>query len=274
MKCRYRFRVQGRLKLSVNVPVSCRGWTFKLEAVGGLITHVVVIVPLPRREDWPLIQRDPAPGVAAHIQPKTPHLPFIQRELRSLQGLLARSIIAADSATDIEIPLTFFRRGMLDLYNHDYIEAIYDFYFVLETLFADGKFKTAAVLKAFRNSNQLCSSVKRALTDPGPILTGNKRSHEDFKRKYGRISVDQALEGIVEVRGHLHHHTSKRRDTWHPDDQRHFECDALFLQTVTYNIVFELAEPYLYAEEVINAYEDLVQRHREHRSRQSDGEAR
>jgi hypothetical protein len=181
MKCSYRFRDHGRIRPSVNAPVPCRGWTFELQTSNGLVTHVVVVVPLPRRDDWPLIRRDPAPGVKAEILPKTPHLPSIQRELRALQGLLslfglhsieldspeiewlpesdeeradlhlfsfkfsaaepvpdneisplsfdllARSIIASDAATDIEVPLNFFRRGMLDAYDRNYIEAIHDF---------------------------------------------------------------------------------------------------------------------------------------------------
>src|SRR4030095_4562378 len=89
MKCRYRFPVHGRLRMSVNLPVPARGWVFEFDTDAGIITHVQVTVPLPRREDWPLIERDPAPGVKAKIEPRTPHLPFIQRELRTLQGLLA-----------------------------------------------------------------------------------------------------------------------------------------------------------------------------------------
>jgi len=135
--------------------------------------------------------------VKADIFFKMDHLPFIKRELRSLQGLLslfglhsidfdefkefevewlpdndeekanldifsmakksvpvpdgqipqlpfdifARAVMAADAAADIEVPMNFFRRGMLDLYDGNYIEAIYDFYFILETVFGEGKFK-------------------------------------------------------------------------------------------------------------------------------------
>jgi hypothetical protein len=82
--------------------------------------------------------------------------------------VLARAIFAADAATDIEIPLNVFRRGMLDVSERNYIEAIYDFYFILETLFGEGKFKSAAVSNAFLDSSQLRSCVERAVADPGP----------------------------------------------------------------------------------------------------------
>ncbi len=284
---------------------------FELDAKAGIITHVLVTVPLPRRDDWPVIEQDPAPGVKAQIQPRTPHLPFIQRELRALQGLLAifglhsielenpevrwlpeseeersqlhifaykitreplpdsavqplqfdvlaRAIIAADAATDIEIPLNFFRRGMLDVDERNYIEAIYDFYFILETLFGEGKFKTDAVSTAFLNSSQLRSCVQRGITDPGPMIMLDARIRGSFAQTYGKMSVENAIDKMIELRGYLHHHTSKRRGIWNPEDQHLYEIDALFFQTVTYNVIVAIAEPYLYSPDVIRAYEDLV----------------
>ena len=297
--------------MSAGIPVPVRGWVFEFEAKAGIITHVQVTVPLPGRDDWPVIERDPAPGVKAQIQPRTPHLPFIQRELRALQGLLAlfglhsielenpevrwlpeseeersqlhifsykitreplpdsavqplqfdvlaRAIIAADAATDIEIPLNFFRRGMLDVNERNYIEAIYDFYFILETLFGEGKFKTDAVSTAFLGSSQLRSCVQRGITDPGPMIMLDARIRGSFAQTYGKMSVENAIDKMIELRGYLHHHTSKRRGIWNPEDQHRHEIDALFLQTVTYNVIFAIAEPYLYSPDVIRAYEDLV----------------
>jgi hypothetical protein len=315
MKCRYRFPVHGRIRPSVNMPVPSRGWTVEFKTTGGLVTHIDVIVPLPRREDWPVIHKDPEPGIKAHVEPKTPHLPWIQRELRALQGLLAlfglrsieldapeitwlpeseeersqlhlfsykreteplpddqvaslsfdllaRAVIAADAATDIEVPLNFFRRGMLDVYERNYIEAIYDFYFILETVFGEGKFRKAAVSNAFLSSDQLRSCVQRALSDPGPMITYDRRIRTQFEQSYGRMAVEEAVERIIELRGYLHHHTVKRRDIWHPEDQRRYEVDALFLQVVTYNVVFAIAERYLWDEGVVHAYEELAKRYR------------
>jgi hypothetical protein len=291
-----------------------RGWIFELEAPAEIITDVLLTVPVPRREDWPVIQPDPAPGVSANIRWSTPALPFVQRELRALQGLLslfglhsiemerpevrwipesedersqlhifsykataqpladeevwpmpfdvlARAILAADAATDIEIPLNFFRRGMLDVYEQHYIEAIYDFYFILETLFGKGKFKSAAVSSAFLDSSQLRSCVERAVADPGPMIMLDSRARTTLERSYGKLSVEDAIGKMVELRGYLHHHTSKRRGIRNPEEQHKYEIDALFFQTVTYNVIFAIAEPYLDNEAVIRAYEDLVKRH-------------
>lgn len=95
------------------------------------------------------------------------------------------------------------------------------------------------------------------------MLTHDRRTREEFQRSYRSLNVEQVLEKIFDLRGRLHHHTQKRRGTWHPDEQHRFEPDALFLQAVTYNVVFKLAEPYLWAEEVVNAYEELERRYRD-----------
>lgn len=314
MKCRYRFSVEGRIRPSVNIPIPARGWLFEFKTENGFVTHIEVTVPLPREEDWPSIQENPADGIRLHINPKTPHLPWIQRELRSLQGLLgifglrsihldksdvqwipesederrklalhsfssrseqlpdeqipplsfdlmARAVLASDAASEIEVALNFFRRGMLDVYSNNYIEAIYDFYFVLESEFCDGKFKKAAILNSFLESSVLQSHVQQAIADPGLMLQ-DKRTREQFANTYARMTAKEALVRIVELRGFLHHHTAKRRDSWHPDDQRRYEVDALFLQSVAYNAVFGLAERYLWDTAVVSEYEALAKKYR------------
>ena len=280
------------------------------------MTHVVVEVPLPDRKDWPTAQPSQSPGIKADIETKTPHLPFVLKELRTIQGLLsmfglhsfdlkshevewvpesdeekealpvysfkhsfeslkdeeipvlpfefiARSIIAADAAAEIEVPLNFFRRGMLDMYDRNYIDAVYDFYFVLENLFAGGKFRKPAVLNAFRNSDQLRLCVEEALSEPGLMINQADRTREEFRSRYGSASVEKVLEMIFDLRGNLHHHTQKQRESWHPDDQHQFECDAMFLQKVVFNVISDLAKPYLWNENVTMANEKLARNHRE-----------
>lgn len=314
MKCRYRFTVEGRIRPSVNVPVSARGWLFEFGTKKGFVTHIDVTVPIPREEDWPSIQKNPAESIKLHINLTTPNLPWIQRELRSLQGLLgifglhsihldnpdvkwipesederrklalhsfsskseplqddqipplsfdlmARAVLASDAASEIEVALNFFRRGMLDVYSNSYIEAIYDFYFVLESEFGDGKFKKSAILNSFLESPALQSHVQRAIAEPSLMLQ-DKRTREQFANTYAKMTVEEALDRIIKLRGFLHHHTAKRRENWHPDDQHHYEVDALFLQSVAYNTVFDLAERYLRDAAVVSEYEALVKKYR------------
>jgi hypothetical protein len=68
--------------------------------------------------------------------------------------LLARSVLAGNAAYEIEMPLSFFRHGLIDLRDRQYIEAIYDFYFVLDTMCAEGTFKARDQKKAFEGRHQ------------------------------------------------------------------------------------------------------------------------
>jgi hypothetical protein len=53
--------------------------------------------------------------------------------------LVARCILGARKRQNTQASLCFFRHGVEDLLHRRYVEAFYDFYFVLETRFANGK---------------------------------------------------------------------------------------------------------------------------------------
>ncbi len=178
-------------------------------------------------------------------------------------SLIACAIFAAEAATDKDVPLNFFRRGMLDVYSRNYIEAIYDFYFILESEFGEGKFKQAEILTAFLSSNSLVSFVQQAISDPSLMLQSNASIRTQFTNSYGKLTVKEALDKIIKLRGDLHHHTVKRRDNWHPEDQHRYEIDALFMQSVTFNAIFSIVDRYLSDVTVLNQYEELCLKHTE-----------
>jgi hypothetical protein len=175
--------------------------------------------------------------------------------------LLARSVLAAGSASEVEIPLNFFRRGMLDVYSRNYIEAFYDFFFILESEFAEGKFHQRDVLIRFQRSSVLRASVERAIGNPSLMLRENA-IRERFAGSYANMNVDEALARIVERRGFFHHHTKKDMHRWHPEDQLRYEVDALFLQSVALNVVMGLARPFVSDSDVVSQYEALAKRTR------------
>jgi hypothetical protein len=311
MKCRYRFPVKGRIMLDISHPISASGWIFECEIDNRFVKYIAVTVPLVDKEQWPTIHKNQSSETKLEIELKLHHLPFVKRELRSLQGLLslfglrsidfdklevtwvpdteeeraylhitqwkkelepipdrvfkpfpfdvfARSIIAADAATEIEVPMNFFRRGMIDMEEGNYIEAIYDFYFILETAFGGGKFKKKEISEVFRKSPKLRNCIKNAITDPGPSITSNAKLKTKFDQTYGLLSEEDVINKIVELRGFLHHHNQKRRGMWHPDNPDPFELDALVMQDIAYNIVFSMAKEFLWNEDVVRAYNVLI----------------
>jgi hypothetical protein len=308
MRCKFTFRVDGTLTLAENFPIETKFYRYEFIREQNLVTHLAVSLPVPNKSDWPEVVPNPAPGVKLELRVNTPHLPFVQLELRTLQGalapygvraidieeplvewlpeneeerlqigfnnysrrstrpdpnrfmsvpfdLIARAVIATDKLMEFETPLNFFRRGCRDIEDRQYVDAIYDFYFVLETLFSNGKFKTSAVVEEFLGSRELCAAVDLLLTDPGPIFTMNKTILAEFARTYRPLGREKLIEKLVELRGFLHHHTLKRKGIWKPEWQKIYELDALLFQGVAYNVVFGILRRFLWSQDVIDAFQ-------------------
>jgi len=311
MRCVYRFSVEGKIHPEAVHPVNTKFYRYEFGLGAGFITEIIVSVAVSNRTEWPLITPNPAPGVRFQINMHSPHLPFIQHELRTLQGilsifglrsidvynpktewkpdtaeerqalqlfayererkeltaaeafplkfdLLARAVLAADSAEKIQAPLNFFRRGMRELYDRQFIEAIRAFFFVVETVYGQGKFKKAALVKALLSSRELVNHVTHAVSDWHASPLVETRLRGALQERYGNASVDNLIERFVELRGEVHHHTPKRKGVWNPEYQERYEVEALLLQAVGFNVIFALLEPHMWSNEVMSQYQRLM----------------
>jgi hypothetical protein len=154
-------------------------------------------------------------------------------------AVVARSIVAAQSASDLEIPLGFFRKGKNDLFERRYIDAIYDFYFVLETMFSNGKTKNYQVKEEFKKSHSLLSFTQNVLKDGEESLfrrSGRQNLVDAFRRKYASGTPEQFLDNIVELRGFLHHHSGRNARIWNPMVECDYEMDAVLLGDLCFKI--------------------------------------
>jgi hypothetical protein len=144
----------------------------------------------------------------------------------------------------LEVPLSFCRKGLWDLKERRFIEAFYDFYFMLETLFAQGHSRTKVVKELFKGSPTLRAAVERALNayEREPKTAELKRA---FRQKYHRRSVDQVIDHLVNLRGFLHHHSLGTPGIWHPEGHSEYEIDALVIGRVAFELGFALAAPYV-----------------------------
>jgi hypothetical protein len=173
--------------------------------------------------------------------------------------IVARLVLSAPRSRNIEIALGFHRKGRQDIREERFIEAFYDFYFMIESLFGEGKFKNSAVVGAFSNNSALTSQIEKAKQEP--IFLGAlsreplqiRRAHE----KYLSRTPDQILAHIVELRGYLHHHSSSRPGIWHPDDHSDYKADALFMQVLCYQIAFSISEPIVFSKKTLAEYVEV-----------------
>jgi len=147
------------------------------------------------------------------------------------QGGLQK-VLADPSYQSLTIPKAFWREGIAEFHQLRYIQAFYNFYFILEDFYADGAFTKAETLRRFRKSREFTAITEAA------IKTFTQSSPKHFARLQALASslkcrsmgdVGDAWKLLVAIRGSLHHYTSKGgtiRGT--PHNQRDFETPAFF----------------------------------------------
>lgn len=174
--------------------------------------------------------------------------------------LVARAFLAAPNGRDIETALSFFRKGRLDVFESRYIEAVFDFLFMVESLYANGKFKSAQVEEQYLNTPELQAMIAAAALDETlkHNVSGDSRIRSAYERDYAGKSSADMTRHIVSLRGFLHHHTSSRPGIWHPDDHVRYGADAYFLQQLCVFIGFSIAEPVWFADEHVSTYKKQV----------------
>lgn len=170
--------------------------------------------------------------------------------------LIARSFLAARGARELEVALSFFRRGRVDVMESRYIEAAFNFLFMIETLFAKGKFRSAEVERIYLGDARLIAYVQRALTDPDllPVLRRDRRIWDAYVRDHDGRSVPDFIRYLVNLRGFLHHHSKERPGIWHPEEHVRFGADALLLQQVGFEVASAISEAHVHSQTVVSEY--------------------
>lgn len=162
---------------------------------------------------------------------------------------LIRPFLSWQEFLPVEIPLEYFRRGAEDLTKGHYIEAIYDFYFVIEFLFAGGKFTKHAVREAMLGSTEakriISESQKHVLLD----LRDNPADLERFNNRYRNRTVEEVIDTLTDLRGLLHHQSQTRKQNWHPASPEQFKVDAYFLCAAAHSAVLNLSTSLLFTPE-------------------------
>lgn len=151
--------------------------------------------------------------------------------------MFVRSVLAVSDLKESETPLNFYRRGRMDISKERYIDAIYDLYFVLETLFANGKFKKNQVIEEFASSSILLDGINHIKSDIDPQIRNEPILYTDFVSKYLNRNEKEIIEHVLELRGFLHHHNLNRKTIWHPANQREFKVDALTLLRLCHHVL-------------------------------------
>ena len=134
---------------------------------------------------------------------------------------LSNIVIYRRQLKDIYIPFTYFKEGQRFFNNFNYYFAYINFFMMLEYCFADGKFKTAEVIKNFKEAKLLRMCILEFLTMNVPYA--NSQTTEALKnecRKRNKVfDVDGLIYLFVMLRGELSHASTKSESRYRDDNE-------------------------------------------------------
>ncbi|MCG9550271.1 hypothetical protein L1D27_17890 [Vibrio harveyi] len=170
------------------------------------------------------------------------HLPF---------SYIARSVINSWDGADISTATNFYRRGCADIKNGQYIDAIYDFYLILESSYGDGKWRGKDIKLKLKGSSDLRTYYMDIITNidkyaSAPDAVAFKKHHV-----YGLRSYDKVIDHWVDLRGALHHHSEKNPKAWDPNNPEEYKLDALILFALCNTLIFKKTWQYLDDEKTV-----------------------
>lgn len=171
--------------------------------------------------------------------------------------MFIRTVLLHGQFSDLEIPLNFYRRGQNEMGRARSLDATYDFSFLLETMFANGKFRQHDVVTEMMASSELTNAIKELSNNRSHFNGIGKDTFAKIESKYLHKPVKEVISAIVALRGFIHHHTMKRTDMWHPEDHDIHEPDAVYLVQLCHFILAGRVIGTLYKPENISAFKAL-----------------
>jgi hypothetical protein len=158
-------------------------------------------------------------------------------------NILQSIVIAAPMYDELKITKAFWREGMIYFNNFQYIQAFYQFYFIIEDFYAPGKSGKKPVLQEFRKSMVFKELCNNSLLE----LLKDARHRLNLEHLFSQFNCEVTSEGLqellFEIRGALHHYSSQsQRPKGTPFNQKDFESIALLaMHLVTSAIGYQIA---------------------------------
>lgn len=107
------------------------------------------------------------------------------------------------------VPKAFYKEGINEFTSHRYINAFYNFYFVLEDLYGEGKTRNNDVADGFRKSQDFTEIMEWMIQN----LDKDKKHKNNIVKFCNEEGVSYDVGGLIKlllkVRGNLHHYSSR-----------------------------------------------------------------
>lgn len=128
----------------------------------------------------------------------------------------------------LTIVKSFFREGLREYHSFRYINAFYNFYFVIEDLYGKGKTRNYAIEEEFKKNKTFREFIDWMIKS----LSGRHKANimKFLLEENKSYDIDGLIEIIVKIRGNLHHFSSKSsKHKGTQLNQRDFESIAYLL---------------------------------------------
>lgn len=148
-----------------------------------------------------------------------------------------------------------YRDGRLAFEAGRYVDAYNNMYLLLETLFCDGKTKTAQQVNLLEGSELFRDAFEQTLGElsqnsfPVPSqLPGVFSDDKDVREK---------IKDVVILRGKLRHHSLKSPHRWDPNKQKEYEQAARLISAVAQHIVLKESISDIYSPKAVKLFKDI-----------------
>jgi hypothetical protein len=160
-------------------------------------------------------------------RPSDPITPLSKGEFNAI-------LAEAKHCSELTTLLAFYREGQNDMMRLRYITAFFNFYFVIEGLYAAGKSEKPVVVGHFKRSKILCSAVESCLNDglPTDPVKSVQTIQAILKRMNRQLNVNHILELLVIMRSKLHHYDMKTQIAGTPFTDYNYRLLAHFIQKI------------------------------------------
>jgi len=154
--------------------------------------------------------------------------------VRITQECLRGLIEKAPNYSLLYVPKAFWRAGMVYFDDNQYIQAFYQFYFVIEGFYLQGKSSKKQVMAQYQKINDLQEIIRRTFEQVSADL-----SLQPFYREYKcEVSPSGLFELFFEIRNNLHHYYgSSTRKQGTPLNQDDFKAVALAIMCLAVHAI-------------------------------------
>ncbi len=131
---------------------------------------------------------------------------------------------------DLAVLKAFWREGGDEFEHFRYVQAFYDYYFVLEGLYAQGRSSENQVLGAFASNDELHRICAEALANFAHLEDHTSRLQQVLAEEGCSWSTQGLMRLIIRLRGRLHHYSPRSRKAQPtPFEQESFRSVALLV---------------------------------------------